>query len=66
VEEENRQRFEKHIQALEKIKSKGASKMTPAGLSPKSGVTEGMHAAILDIVKAMREFKNNLSSRNEV
>ena len=59
-------RFEKHIQALEKIKSEGAGKMTPKGLSPKSGVAEGMHAAILDIVKAMRELKNNLSSRKEV
>lgn len=66
MEEENRQRFEKHIQALEKIKSEEASKMTPAGLSQKSDVAEGMHAAILDIVKAMREFKNNHSSRNEV
>lgn len=62
VEEGHRRRFEKHIQALEKIKSRGAGNMTPQGLSPKSGVAEGMHAAILDIVKAMREFKSNLAS----
>lgn len=66
VEEDHRRRFEKHIQALEKIKSGRAGKMTPQGPSSKSGVAEGMHAAILDIVKSMREFKSNLASRNEV
>lgn len=66
AEEDHRRRFEKHIQALEKIKSEGAGQMTSKGSLPKAGLAEGMHAAILDIVKAMREFKSNLASRNEV
>ena len=66
AEEDHRRRFEKHIQALEKIKSEGAGQMTSKGPLPKAGLAEGMHAAIMDIVKAMREFKSNLASRNEV
>ncbi len=66
AEEDHRRRFEIHIQALEKIKSEGAGQMTSKGPLPKAGLAEGMHAAILDIVKAMREFKSNLASRNEV
>jgi hypothetical protein len=62
VEEGHRRRFEKHIQALEKIKLGQVAEMAPQDLSSKSSVAKGMHAAILDIVKAMREFKNNLAS----
>jgi hypothetical protein len=61
MEEEHRLQFEIHAQKLEKIKSEvqgGSDKKKPwtAG----SGA-EGIHEAILDIVKAMQGFAKSLS-----
>jgi len=56
MEEENRLQFEKHIQNLEKIKA-GAQSRTGNKETPETDSgADGMHEAILDIVKAMRTF----------
>ena len=61
MEEEYRLQFEIHAQKLEKIKSevKGGSDKKKAWTAG-SG-TEGMHEAILDIIKAMQGFAKSLS-----
>lgn len=61
MEEDHRLQFEIHAQKLERIKSEakgGSDKKKPwtAG----SGA-EGIHEAILDIVKAMKGFAKSLS-----
>jgi len=60
IQEEHRQQFEKHAQTLKKIKSEVQGKIEKEGTSEISSSAEGMHEAILDIVKAMRELKNKL------
>ena len=57
MQEEHRLQFEKHAQDLKKIKSEVQGKIEK---KTNSGA-EGMHEAILDIVKAMRDLKNYLS-----
>jgi hypothetical protein len=61
MEEEHRLQFEIHAQKLEKIKSKvhGGSDKKRAWTAGSSA--EGMHEAILDIVKAMQGFAKSLS-----
>jgi len=56
IKEEHRQQFQKHAQTLKKIKSKAQGKIEK---NTNSGA-EGMHEAILDIVKAMQDLKNKL------
>ncbi len=60
LKEEHRLQFEIHAQNLKKIKSKAQGKSDKKGTSPKDAGAEGMHEAILDIVKAMHNFKKNL------
>jgi hypothetical protein len=60
VQEEHRLQFEKHAQRLEKIKSKVQGKSDKKGTSQRDAGAEGMHEAILNIVKAMHNFKKNL------
>ena len=57
MQEEHRLQFEKHAQDLKKIKSEVQGKIEK---KTNSGA-EGMHEAILDIVKAVRAFKKYLS-----
>jgi len=57
MHEEHRLQFEKHAQDLKKIKSEVRGKIEK---KTNSGA-EGMHEAILDIVKAMRDLKKYLS-----
>ena len=56
IKEEHRLQFEKHAQTLKKIKSEVQGKIEK---HTNSGA-EGMHEAILDIVKAMHDLKNKL------
>ena len=57
MQDEHRLQFEKHAQDLKKIKSEVQGKIEK---KTNSGA-EGMHEAILDIVKAMRDLKKYLS-----
>jgi hypothetical protein len=61
MEEDHRLQFEIHVQKLEKIKSevKGGSDTKKAWTAGSSA--EGIHEAILDIVKAMQGFAKSLS-----
>ena len=56
MQEEHRLQFEKHAQNLKKIKSEVQGKIEK---KTNSGA-EGMHEAILDIVKAMRDLTKYL------
>ena len=61
MEEEHRIQFEKHAQNLKKIKSEVQEKIEKKGTSEISSSSDGMHEAIQDIVKAMRDFTKYLS-----
>lgn len=60
MKEDYRLQFEKHTQNLEHIKSKVQGKIDNREASEIHSGAEGMHEAILDIVKAMHDFKNSL------
>jgi hypothetical protein len=60
MQEEHRQQFEKHAQTLKKIKSEVQGKIENKGTSEIGSSAEGMHEAILDILKAMQDLKNKL------
>lgn len=60
MEEEHRLQFEKHAQNLSKIKSEVQAENGKIEPLKQSSSAEGMHEAILDIVKAMHDFKNKL------
>jgi hypothetical protein len=60
LQKEHRLQFDKHAQNLEKIKSKFQSNSDTKVTPKKDAGAEGMHEAILDIVKAMHNFKKNL------
>ena len=60
LQEEHRLQFEKHAQSLQKIKSKVLGQSSSNEISKSDSGAEGMHEAILDIVKAMHNFKRNL------
>ena len=60
MEEEHRIQFEKHAQNLKKIKSEVQSKIEKKETSEIGSGAEGMHEALQDIVKAMRDLKNKL------
>jgi len=62
MEEEDRLQFEIHVQNLKKIKSEVQDRIEKQAASEIGSGAEGMHAAILDIVKAMEDFKNKLLS----
>jgi hypothetical protein len=57
MQEEHRLQFEKHAQNLKKLKSEVQEKI----VKKRSSGAEGMHEAILDIVKAMRDLTKYLS-----
>ena len=60
LQEEHRLQFEKHAQSLQKIKSKVLGKNGKTETSKSDSGAEGVHGAILDIVKAMHNFKKDL------
>ena len=57
MKEEHRLQFEKHAQNLKKLKSEVQEKI----VKKRSSGAEGMHEAIQDIVKAMRDLTKYLS-----
>jgi len=61
MQEEHRLQFEKHSQNLKKIKSEIQGKIEKKGTSEISSSAEGMHEAIQDIVKAMRDLTKYFS-----
>ena len=60
MQEEHRLQFEKHAQNLKKIKSEVQGKIEKKGTSEISSSADGMHEAIQDIVKSMKDLKNYL------
>jgi hypothetical protein len=61
MKEEHRLQFETHTYNLKKIKSEFQAKVGEKGKSDIGSGAEGMHKAILDIVKAMGEFTKYIS-----
>ena len=61
LKEEHRLHFEKHAENLKKIKSEVQGKVEKKETWDIGSSAEGMHEAILDIVKAMRDLKKYLS-----
>jgi hypothetical protein len=61
MKEEHRLQFEIHAQNLKKIKSEVQDRIAKQGEAEIGSGAEGMHAAILDIVKAMRDFTKYVS-----
>jgi hypothetical protein len=61
MKEEHLLQFEIHAQNLKKIKSEVQGKIEKKGTSELSSSAEGMHEAIQDIVKAMRDLTKYLS-----
>jgi hypothetical protein len=57
IKEEHRLQFDKHAQNLKKIKAECQGNIE----KKRSSGAEGMHEAILDIVKAMRDLKKYFS-----
>jgi hypothetical protein len=60
MQEEHRLQFEKHAQDLKKIKSEVQGRIQKKEAAEIGSGAEGMHQAILDIVKAMHDLKNKL------
>jgi hypothetical protein len=56
MKEEHVLQFEKYAQNLKNIKSEVQGKIEKNGASEIGSSAEGMHEAILDIVKAMRDL----------
>jgi len=61
MKEEHRIQFEKHAQNLRKIKAEVQGKIKKKGTSKIGSSAEGMHEAIQDIVKAMRDLTKYLT-----
>ena len=60
MKEQHRLLFEKHAQNLKKIKSEVQGRIQKKEASEIGSGAEGMHEAILDIVKAMHDLTNKL------
>ena len=60
MQEEHRLQFEKHAQNLKKIKSEVQGRIQKKEASEIGSGAEGMHEAILDIVKAMHDLTSKL------
>ncbi|MGD9133461.1 MAG: hypothetical protein PVF78_07440 [Desulfobacterales bacterium] len=61
MQEEHLLQFEKHAQNLKQIRSEVQDKAEKKGTSEISSSAEGIHEAIQDIVKAMRDLTKYLS-----
>jgi hypothetical protein len=57
LEEEHRLEFEKHAQNFKKIKSEVQERTDKTEISEITSSADGMHEAILDIVKAFQGLK---------
>jgi hypothetical protein len=62
MEEEHRLQFEIHAKKLEKIKSEIQGRIDKKKAAKTGSGAEGMHEAILDIIKAMQGFTKSLSA----
>jgi septum formation inhibitor MinC len=61
LKEEHRLKVEKHTQQLKRIKSEVQGKIEKKGTSKKDHGAEGMHEAIQEISKAMRDLAKYLT-----
>lgn len=61
MEEEHRLQFELYTEKFKDIKTEVQSKTSQEGKSEESSIGEGMHEAILDIIKSMREMTSYLT-----
>ena len=61
LEEDHRLQFEKHAQRLQELKSKIQVKTEEKGTIESFSSAEGIHEAILDIVKAMKDLAGHHS-----
>jgi hypothetical protein len=61
LEEDHRLQFEKHVQKLQELKSDIQAKTEEKGTMESFSSAEGMHEAILDIVKAMKDLAGHRS-----
>jgi quinol monooxygenase YgiN len=61
LEEEHRLQFEKHTQRLQELKSEVQAKHEGKGIIESFSSAEGMHEAIVDIVKAMKDLTSYLT-----
>ncbi len=61
LKEEHRLQFEKHAQRFQELKSEVQTKTEDKGTIESFSSAEGMHEAILDIVKAMKELTGSLT-----
>jgi len=61
MEEERRAKLERQAQSLKKLKSEVQDKIGKVEPSQSSSYSEGMHEAMDDIVKAMKELASYLS-----
>ena len=61
MEEEHRLQFETNAQRLKELKSEVLIKVEKEGTLETSSYAEGMHEAIVDIVKAMKDLASYLT-----
>jgi hypothetical protein len=61
LQEDHRLQFEKHAQKLQELKSDIQAKTEEKGTMESFSSAEGMHEAILDIVKAMKDLAGHHS-----
>ena len=61
LEEDHRLQFEKHTQKLQELKSVIQAKTEEKGTIESFSSAEGVHEAILDIVKAMKDLAGHHS-----
>lgn len=60
LKDEQRMEFEKDAQELERLKSVTEAQKNPDNNQEHHTAAEGIHEAILDIVKAMQDWKNKI------
>jgi hypothetical protein len=63
LEEEHRLQFEKHTQRLQEIKSGVKVKGKDKGIIESFSSAEGIHEAMVDIVKAMKDLTSYLTGK---
>jgi hypothetical protein len=61
LKEEHRLQFEKHTQRLQELKSKVQVKTEDKGIIESFSSADGIHAAILDIAKAIKDLTSYLT-----
>ena len=63
LKEEHRLQFEKHTQRLQELKSEVQVKSKDKGIIESFSSAEGMHEAMVDIVKAMKDLTSYLTRK---